>query len=74
MADQEISITIPDAYVSRTITALVNKYNYAEEKEEGETQPQFALRYAKMIMKESLKRVVYKYEDNISKPTYIELT
>lgn len=73
MADQPITIIIPDAYVSRAITALVNKYDYDETKLEGETQNQFALRIAKQIMKSELQRVIFKYEDDVSKPTKIEL-
>ena len=74
MADQPITITIPDAYVSRAVEALVNIHDYDETKLEGETQAQFALRMAKKSMSNLLKKQVFQYEDSISKPANIELT
>ena len=74
MADVPITVTIPEAVVSRAVTALCGQFQYDITKLEGETQNQFALRKGKDVMLRALKGIVMRYEDMQSKPTDLPLT
>ena len=70
----QFTINIATEEIQRIIDAAVNNYNYNEDKLEGETQSQFALRIAKVEAIQSIKRMVKKYEDRINQSVDIEIT
>ena len=74
MADVPITVTIPDTSVSRAVAGLCGQFRYEQNKLEGETQNQFALRMAKRLMLNALKSTVITYEDRQSRPEDLPLT
>ena len=73
MADVPITVIIPDAHVSRAVDGLCGQFRYEQNKLEGETENQFALRKGKEVMIRALKGVVIMYEDRQTKPADLPL-
>ena len=72
--DVSLQVTIPEAVVDRAVTALCGQFQYDRNKEEGETENQFAARMGKQVMLRALKTTVMRYEDMQSKPEDLPLT